>query len=376
VNAAREAAIRLFPGCVLLLAGLLLSSCADDEIGPDSLAAGRSSLRPEFGRFGSDPAGPRRADRERRRGTLKGEVGQACRPSRFSPEPACFLRPQERGWWRSRPDTAGLFAPSPHVTCPGKISCLGRAVVLGDTVPPARVSDLSVTEAGANWARLAWTAPGDDGTEEGPHASIRFWRATRPFEWDQALPVWTPAPDSAEPPRRCGREACGKAGPTPSPCEHADEASNWSAISNRSRRATGLLLNPTEIDFGWVFVVGQDGGGYAPNSGTAFWMERWARGAAISGSWRKRFLLALRRARSRSRSVLSRATGPQDCSILVAPCGSIACRGVSQPSALSGPPAGHRFAPGVGHGQDSTFTLSNHGDESKPGDRRISTFLA
>ena len=111
----------------------------------------------------------------------------------------------------------------------------------GDTVPPAAVSDLSCRDSEFNSLTLAWTAPGDDGSE-GQATAYEIRRSLTAItrgSWDDA-DVCEGAPDPAP----AGEaDTCVVTGLDPGTTYHfamktCDEADNWSGLSNGATDAT------------------------------------------------------------------------------------------------------------------------------------------
>jgi hypothetical protein len=107
----------------------------------------------------------------------------------------------------------------------------------GDLVPPAKVSDLAVASVGDSSATITWTAPGDD-DEEGTASryDLRFLSLPDTFAawWDSAAAAVSSLPG----PGPTGHsESLNVRGLEPATAYYfglktADEALNWSALSN------------------------------------------------------------------------------------------------------------------------------------------------
>lgn len=110
-----------------------------------------------------------------------------------------------------------------------------------DTVPPNRVTDLTVVTTGSNYAVASWSAPGDDGTT-GRASRYEFrYSANGPLT-DANFNQGTIVPTS--PPGTPGtQESLNVTGLTPSTTywfalRTADEVPNWATVSNSPQGAT------------------------------------------------------------------------------------------------------------------------------------------
>jgi hypothetical protein len=131
----------------------------------------------------------------------------------------------------------------------------------GDTVPPAAVSDLSCRDSEFNSLTLAWTAPGDDGSE-GQATAYEIRRSLTAItrgSWDDA-DVCEGAPDPAP----AGEaDTCVVTGLEPGTTYHfamktCDEADNWSGLSNGATDATTAGVEQIDqsqpyADYGYWF---------------------------------------------------------------------------------------------------------------------------
>jgi phosphatidylserine/phosphatidylglycerophosphate/cardiolipin synthase-like enzyme len=101
-------------------------------------------------------------------------------------------------------DSAGNYGPLVYLSQTSPSDSVGRATPFSDTLPPAIITNLSVTNAGPGALRLTWTAPGDDGWT-GSAASYIVKVSTAPIltesdfsnapAWPQA---WVPKPGGQE----------------------------------------------------------------------------------------------------------------------------------------------------------------------------------
>jgi hypothetical protein len=133
-----------------------------------------------------------------------------------------------------------------------------------DTVPPAAVRDLTSTTVTDTSITITWTAPGDDGTRgRAARYDIRITTTgmiTGENEWRAAQSlsgVPGPAPAGA-------RESFTIRGLHPGwsyycALETADEASNWSPLSNPHGMATSDRTPPARIDDLWAESRGSAG---------------------------------------------------------------------------------------------------------------------
>ncbi len=126
-----------------------------------------------------------------------------------------------------------------------------------DAVPPARVRDLAVAEVGDSTATLTWTAPGDDGTL-GTAASYDIRRFTGPPS-DQDWESGTPLPGQPAPAPSGTLQSVVAGSLEPLATHHfalraADEASNWSTMSNQAVAIPGPAAceSPDTVRFGSV----------------------------------------------------------------------------------------------------------------------------
>lgn len=154
-----------------------------------------------------------------------------------------------------------------NITSPGQHSlqyhCLDQAgnsspiyqvTVITDAIAPSEVSDLSVLSTAENNITLSWTAPGNDGiTGKASQYDIRYSSTTTDcssFNFDSATKVEKiPSPlDSEE------TEILEVFGLNPGTkycfgLKAADEAPNWSGLSNiaQGTTASGLTVNPGDV---------------------------------------------------------------------------------------------------------------------------------
>jgi len=83
---------------------------------------------------------------------------------------------------------------------PGTSNVATAALPAGEGVPPSGVTDLTMTQAGETWLRLAWSAPGDDGSIGRAQAYRIRSRASQPIltesDWSRSVdaPGTYPAP--------------------------------------------------------------------------------------------------------------------------------------------------------------------------------------
>jgi hypothetical protein len=120
----------------------------------------------------------------------------------------------------------------------------------GDTTPPAKITDLTVTNTTEDSIALSWTAPGDDGST-GTAATYDLRYAETQISvgtWDTALPI-----EGEQPPKEAGQtESITITGLEQDTTYHfalitADEVPNWSPVSN-SPTATTLGVAKPALD--------------------------------------------------------------------------------------------------------------------------------
>jgi Tol biopolymer transport system component/predicted Fe-S protein YdhL (DUF1289 family) len=123
-------------------------------------------------------------------------------------------------------------------------------VLVGDSVPPAKVTDLSVTQTTGHSASLAWTAPGDDDLKG--HASAYDLRYSRDVitseSWEsatRALGLSPPADHGTYERHVVDGLETGATYYFAMKC--ADEVPNWSAISNVASTEVIDIVSPSAI---------------------------------------------------------------------------------------------------------------------------------
>jgi Tol biopolymer transport system component len=130
----------------------------------------------------------------------------------------------------------------------------------GDVVPPAAVTTLEVTSAPGRDVTLSWRSPGDDGTEGTAREYHIRYAADSLSEatWAAATPVTpTPAPEPAG--RWVDLAITGlPLGTWYFGLKAADEASNWSDLSNIVRAAVADVTPPERVDDLTVVSAGRD----------------------------------------------------------------------------------------------------------------------
>ena len=130
----------------------------------------------------------------------------------------------------------------------GSLSAISNVVLattLADTIPPSQVADLEVTFAAGRSVSFGWTAPGDDGgVGQAAEYDLRF--AGDPITegtWEQA----TPASELPTPALAGSGETFTARGLELDTVYHfalrtADEAGNWSGLSNVAATTTASLV--------------------------------------------------------------------------------------------------------------------------------------
>lgn len=148
------------------------------------------------------------------------------------------------------------------VCCVGCREDVVDSTPTADTTAPSAISDLSYASVTAGALVLAWTAPGDDGTdgEATVYDLRRATGTTSDFEWDEAAAL------SGEPSPRLagGQESFTVSGLDASThytfaLKTADEEENWSEVSNLLEVETGdasgeCAVDPSVLSFGSVSV--------------------------------------------------------------------------------------------------------------------------
>ncbi len=127
------------------------------------------------------------------------------------------------------------------------------ATLASDVTPPAPVDDLGAVTATDKWVQLAWTAVGDDGhTGTAKTYDLRF--STAPIDagtWGAATRVsGEPAPSPAGQPESFTVDGLDPGTTYYFALKVADEASNWSALSNLASASTTPAENPSGIACG------------------------------------------------------------------------------------------------------------------------------
>lgn len=150
----------------------------------------------------------------------------------------------------------------------------GPEPIAGDTTPPAAVADFTMHYAGGSSVILSWTAPGDDGTSgQAERYDVRYSHASLVGAgWDSALVVASLPPD----PKPAGEVDSATVVDLAPGVWHfalkaADEAPNWSAISNLVSTTVTDTIPPgavtdlaavsagfTSVRLGWT-APGNDG---------------------------------------------------------------------------------------------------------------------
>lgn len=123
-------------------------------------------------------------------------------------------------------------------------------VEVRDKIAPAPIKDLAVMEVGSDWARLSWTATGDNGTEGTAAAySLRYAEDPKILEaWDQAQE----AKDLPKPLPSGSKEEFKLSGLKSNlryyvALKAIDKAGNYSAISNLVEVKTSDTISPDPI---------------------------------------------------------------------------------------------------------------------------------
>lgn len=132
------------------------------------------------------------------------------------------------------------------------LGCSDDTTSVGDTVPPARVTNLSVSAVTHSSASLRWTAPGDDGIEgTASEYDLRYSQTEITEEsWTSA----TPASPQPEPSERGTLESHTITGLEEGTLYYfvlksADEVPNWSDLSNVDSGTTSFpdTIPPTRV---------------------------------------------------------------------------------------------------------------------------------
>lgn len=107
-----------------------------------------------------------------------------------------------------------------------------------DVTPPGAITDLASTDVGASWARIAWTATGDDGLEgAADHYLVRYLTGraiSTESDWARAVPVSgaIPAPGSPGTAQSMRVDGLGASMPYGLAVRVVDDADLISGISN------------------------------------------------------------------------------------------------------------------------------------------------
>jgi hypothetical protein len=130
-----------------------------------------------------------------------------------------------------------------------ELSNVASLATLPDAIPPSRVADLAAVSATTGAATLTWTAPGNDGSDG--RASIYDLRyaltSITDETWDEAARVdGVPAPRSAGDPESFVVTGLAPVTEYFFALKAADEAANWSELSNVASESTVSLARLTD----------------------------------------------------------------------------------------------------------------------------------